>query len=316
MNEILQERLDRAEQQAIQRNLPPGYVRESEFTSEDLSYTVVVCFVDLENVIWGANHSYSESDALIKYSKIEHSPVSSKPADYLRLATPLYYRELSTGTNSELIGDDLEAAVREELDRGRRGSKEMEHVKRSLIKTLPYLSDSIKLSLTLGRKNFCMYCTSIDPYLSYEREKQMESLSMNYNFMTKIEKPSEFAKQLGHDVGEYIRLHNDLQFDYSQPSINYILGSFYRKLTETMGEHLISVSHGPVIYLDEGEIREIIKGGSEVRPGSIIPFVKREKYKKQQEYRFIVSIQGHILDQKEFYLKVSPELRNLMSEIK
>ena len=308
MSEIEQKYID----QTIQRNLPPGYTSEYVFTPEDLSYTVEVSFVDLKNVIWGANYSYSESDTLIKYSKSEHSPVSSTPANFLRLATPLYYRELSTGTNSELIGDDLEAAVREELDRGRRGSKEMEHVKRNLIKTLPYSSDDVKLSLTLGRNNFCMYCTSIDPYLSYEREKQMKGLSVDYDFMTIIEKPSEFAGQLGRDVGRHISLHDDLHLDYSQPPINHLLGSFYRQLTGAMGEYLISVYHGPVVYLNEGEISEIVKVDSGVKESSVIPFVKREKYKEQQEYRFIVSVQGHILDKKEFYLKISPELRNLM----
>ena len=295
--------------QAIQQNLPPGYKRESVFTAKDLSYTVQVHFVDLQNVIWCAWHSYSEFDTLIKYSETRYSPVS---AEFLKLATPRYYRELEIEDSSELIKDDLESAVKETLDWYRRGSRQMENMKENLIKRLPYWS-GVKLSLTLGRDDFCMYCTSIDPYLSYERKKQMKSLSTEYDSMVKIEKPSEFAKQLGHDVGKYIRTHDDLQFDYSQPSINHILGSFYRKLTGSMGEYLISVDHGPVIYLNEDEIGEVVKADFEVKTSSLIPFVKRERYKEQQEYRFIVRIQGHILDEKEFYLKISDDLRNLVS---
>ena len=204
MSRMRQEKFNRLMQQSILKDSPPGYKCESVFTAEDRSYTLQVRFVDLQNVIFGIHHLYSEIDALIKYSKTEHSPVSSKPADYLKLATPLYYRDLEEEMNSELVGDDLEAAVREKLDYSRQGSRWMENVKKNLSEFLPYA----KVELMLGRDNFCMYCTSIDPYLSYEREKQMESLSSDYDFMTKIEKPSEFAGQLGRDIGEHISLHN------------------------------------------------------------------------------------------------------------
>ena len=300
-------------QRVMQQDPPPGYKCESMFTAEDQSYTVQVRSVDLQYLMIGVQYTYFESDTLIKYSKAEHSPVSSEPADFLKLATPLYYRELKMGTNSELIGDDLEAAVKEKLDWNNRGSKEMESVKKNLIESLPYWRDGIKVNLKLGRDNFCMYCTSIDPYLNYERKKQMESLSSDYDFMTKIEKPSEFAGQLGRDIGKHISLHNDLEIDFSRPPILGMLGSLARKQTGLMGEYLISVDHGPVIYLKEDEIGELVKQDSEVKASSIIPFVKREKYKEQQEYRFIVSIQGHILDKKEFYLEVSENLRRLMS---
>ena len=49
--------------------------------------------------------------------------------------------------------------------------------------------------------------------------------------------------------------------------------------------------------------------------GSIIPFVKRKKYKEQQEYRFVVSVQFHSPKEDTFALKVSDELRNLMTPI-
>ena len=314
MSEIIQEQFNQAIQQTIQQDLSPGYKTESVFTSEDLSYTVVACFVDLQNVVPGAKHSYSKSDSLIKYSEAEYSPVSSKPSNLIKLSTPLYYNQLKKRNDSELRGDDLEGAAIERLDWNRRGSRAMESVKKNL-ERIPNSRGNVKVKLTLGRHDFCMYCTSIDPYLSSEREKQMKGLSVDYDFMTKIEEPSEFAKQLGCDVGEHISLHNNLQCDYSQPLIMHTLGSFYRNQTGFMGEYLISVNHGPVIYLSGKEIEEIVKEDSELKPASVLPFVKRKKYKEQQEYRFIISIQGHILDKKEFYLKVSADLRNLMSEI-
>lgn len=312
MERTQQERFNQIIQQVKQQDLPLGYKCESEFTAEDRSYTLLVRFVDLQNVILGIPSLRSEYDTLMKYSKAEYSPVSSEPAEFIKLATPRYYRELKMETNSELISDDLESAYRESLDWNRRGNRWIESVKETL-SNIPN-SRYTKVELTLGRDNFCMYCTSIDPHLSYEREKQMKNLSTDYDFMTKIEKPSEFANQLGRDIGKHIVLHNDLELDFSQPPILHTLGSFYRRLSGVMGEYLIIVDHGPVIYFNENEIGEIVKKDSEVEKSSVLPFVKRVKYKEQREYRFIVSIQGHILDKKEFYLKVSDDLKELMSK--
>ena len=310
MNKIQQEQFNQAIQQVIQQNSPFGYKCESVFTPENLSYTLQISFVDLRNVIPGAQHSYSESDTLIKYSEAQYSPVS---AEYLKLATPRYYRELEPESNSELIADDLEAAYIDILDWKGRGSWRMESVKKLLIENLPDLSANVKVKSKMVRDNFCMYCTAIDPKRDRERENQMKNLSKDYDSMAKIENPSDFAEQLGRDIGEHIGLPNNL--NYSQSAILHVLGSIDRKQTGFMGEYLIAIDHGPVIYLNEDEIREVVKKYGEVKGGDVIPFVKREKFKNQREYRFIVSIQGHILDKKEFYLKISPELRDLVSSM-
>ncbi|RKU39031.1 hypothetical protein C6496_03835 [Candidatus Poribacteria bacterium] len=96
--------------QSMSEILSPGHEFESMFTANDLSYTVKVCFVDLQSVMWRINHSYSESDTLIKYSEAKYSPVSPEPADHIRLATPSYYQNLEVEENSELIKDDLEGS--------------------------------------------------------------------------------------------------------------------------------------------------------------------------------------------------------------
>ena len=54
---------------------------------KEQSYIIVERFVDLNDVMRGVGHSYSESDTLIKYSKKEHSPVSSVPSGLIRLGT-------------------------------------------------------------------------------------------------------------------------------------------------------------------------------------------------------------------------------------
>lgn len=310
----LPKKVDHIIKQAIQPDLPFGYRCESTFTTEDRLYTVQVRFVDLQNIISGVQYSYSKPDTLIKYSKAEHSPVSSKSADFLKLATPLYYRELEVETNSELIADDLESAYIKYCNWNDEERAAIEEVEKSLTKDSLFFKTNTTFSFRVEVDNFCMYCTSIDPGLNYEREKQMKNLSLDYDFMTKIEKPSEFAEQLGSDVGKHINLQDGLEIDFSQPPILHTLGSFYRKLTRDMGEYLILVDHGPVIYLNESEIAEITKKDSEANGANIIPFVKREKYKEQQEYRFLVRVHGLIIDKTEFYLKVSEDLRKLMSQ--
>lgn len=310
--ELLQKKFDHIVKQAIQPDLPLGYKRESTFTTEDQSYTVQVRFVDLQNIISGSQYSYSKPDMLIKYSKAEHSPVSAEPADLLKLATPSYYRDLKVETNSELIADDLESAYIKRSNWSNEERDLIEIVEKQLSKNLSFTRVHTTFSSKITFDNFCMYCTSINPGLSYLKEKQMKNLSLDYDFMTKIEKPSEFAEQLGRDVGNHINSQNDLEIDFSQSPILHTLGSFHRKLIGDMGEYLILIDHGPVIYLNEREIAELIKKNSEANGANIIPFVKREKYKEQQEYRFLVRVHGLIIDKMEFYLKVSDELRKLM----
>ena len=291
----------------------PRHKFESMFTANDLSYTVYVCFVDLATVVSGINpHSYSKSDTLIKYSEARFSPVSPEPADHIRLATPSYYQDLEAGENSKLIADNLEGRHIETLNWRSRGSRVMETLKQNSSASLPGLVYNLKADVARERNDFWMYCTSIDPNTGYGRNKQIKYLSPDYSFMTGIENPSEFAKQLGHDVAKQIEPDGDLKCDYSGL---HILASFSRRECGFMGNLLIFINHGPVIYLEEGKRERLLNNPPEERDGSIVPFVKPKKYKEQQEYRFVVSVQFHSPNKSTFYLKVSDELRNLMAPI-
>ena len=298
--------------------LSPGHKFESMFTAKDLSYSVKVCFVDLQSIMRGIKNSYSESDMLIKYSEAKYSPVSPEPADHIRLATPSYYQNLEVEENSELIKDDLEGSYIEHLNWNRKGSYSLEAFKKNISGPPLYAGNSsVSLKLTWARKGFWMYCTSINSNMKYKRTKEMRSFSPNYDFITKIEKPSEFAKQLGRDVGKHISLHDNLKCD--SPGL-YIITSaskkeFIAKHGVGIGKHLIFVNHGPVIYLDEDKIQKFMNNIPNVEDGSIIPFVKRKEYKNQQEYRFVVSVQWHSPTEDILDLQVSDYLRDFMSPI-
>lgn len=66
---------------------------------------------------------------------------------------------------------------------------------------------------------------------------------------------------------------------------------------------------------DEDRIQEFMNNIPNVEGGSIIPFVKRQKYKNQQEYRFVISVQWHSSTEDILDLQVSDDLRKLMSPI-
>ena len=298
--------------QSMSEILSPGHEFESMFTANDLSYTVMVCFVDLQTVVPRINYPYSESDTLIKYSKAKYSPVSPEPADHIRLATPSYYENLEVEENSELIKDDSEGAYTEHLNWKSKGSIGMETIKKGLEES-PFNFRNSSVSLKWAHKGFWMYCTSINTNMNHKRTERMESLSSDYDFITKIEKPSEFAKQLGRDVGKHISIHKNLKCDY--PDFHIRKKRIIAKHGVGIGEHLIFVNHGPIIYLDEDKIQEFMNNIPNVEGGSIIPFVKRKKYENQQEYRFVVSVQWHSPTEDILDLQVSDDLRKLMSPI-
>ena len=127
------------------------------------------------------------------------------------------------------------------------------------------------------------------------------------------------------DVGKQIELHRDFEFNPSGWEFRDFYGEVLDMISFRLGEqssgeqgkvdYLISVNHGPVIYLAEDEIEESIINVQKGSSGAIIPFLKRKKYEEQQEYRFVIRVRCHSPNENPFYLKVSEELRNLMKPI-
>ena len=277
-------------------------------TPQDLSYRVDVRFVDLNGIMLGIRHSYSESDRLIKYSKREHSPISSKPSDLIQLGTPHLYEVYEK--KSGLVRDDSEGKYTENINWWNRGSEGMEVIKKSISGSSFSVRDQLELDVTWeNRDDFWLYCTSIDPKLSYERKEQMEKTDPEYDFMTKIENPAAFAEQLGHDFGKQIESGKDLKCNILGL---YILFSELSRVHNRGSGFFIVVDHGPVIYLDREEKQEFINYASERTDLPVILFVKDLKYELQQEYRFVIKVAGHSPKKDNFCLKVSEDIRKLM----
>ena len=286
---------------------------------QEQSYIVVERFVDLNGIMRGVRHSYSESDMLIKYSKKEDSPVSLIPSDSIRLGAHDSYGDYIK--NPGLVGDDSEGKYKEAHDWTKRGSRWTEARRKRLIGHSPVLSDinlkniKFKMNITWGLNSGAwLYCTSIDPKLKGERIIQMKRTDPQYNFMTKIDEPAAFAKQLGHDFGKQIESNRDLECD--SLGWHMLVSALNRR--SGIGDYSIFVYHGPVIYLGEKETAEFINCASEriERIGNLVVlFVKDKKYEVQQEYRFVVSVNFHSPVGKEILLTVSDDLKKFMSPL-
>ena len=234
------------------------------------------------------------------------------------MATPAYYQKLETKANSELIADELEGifSLFQPLD-----------VSEQHRATWP---GHYRLNTELNF-SYWMYCTSIDPLENTLRKEQAEHLDLKYDCMAKIEDPSEFAMQIGLDFAEQIDFRNDLKAKSNfrfQNSVQKIKEDIENNF-DRVGNHIIFVRHGPIIYTDTKGLSlssvplEQLHAGIEYdmkreviqNIGRIAPFLKLPKYEKQQEYRFIVWDLSHMPNNCRFHLKISSELRNLISPI-
>lgn len=315
----MSERHERRDLEVIWRGQLPGFVPDSGITYfESPSYTVVVRNVDWRNLPLPSQikQPTSEPMSLIKYSMAEYSPVSDKPSDFIQLGTPLYFRSIKVEQDSRLIADELEGAYVEALDWKKRGSSMMEDTKNRFRSSFSGAANNIKLKMTWAISTAFIYCTSITPETNFDRKLQEEYISPDYDFATRIVCPSGFASELGYQFGKQIDWNMDLKAD---PPGMHLIASHLRTWSIFLGEYLIFVDHGPVLYLTEEEIETVMNRQHNTGYDQILPFVKRKKYEGQQEYRFVINIQyhriGHHADDNDgtFLLKISEKLRDFMS---
>lgn len=316
--------LSEADKQRTQEQiLLPGSKLESLVHTEN-SVILLICSIDLSHIMWSIrdSHPYFGSETLIKYSEAIHSPVSTRPTEYIRLTNLSYFRNLEPEPGSEAIADKSEGIYIESSNTRGANSEIMKDIKKGIGPD----SNKMTITLTHGIGGFgWLYCTSIDPNINYKRREQMKGISRRYNFMTKIEKPAEFAKHLGYRFAQQLR-YNDEKHDLSvPPMVAYLVRCGLAQGNPTQGTYgskkqssvtdLICVYHGLVIYhKNKNELINNIPGEDKNR---ILPtvFVKPKDYKQQQEYRFLIHYPLHKPNQEFLDLKISDELRNLMSPI-
>ena len=127
-------------------------------------------------------------------------------------------------------------------------------------------------------KNGWIFCTSIEPACQEEMSNWWITLPKNYDHISYIRRPREFAKALGLMVAEQCG---------PQGKENYLKGTF-GDLEESQTYHRCqTVFHGPVVYLDD-PYKVISEEMSEVGRMLLPVFVKRLEYEDQNEYRFAI----------------------------
>ena len=261
----------------------------------DPTFVVVFRAIDWESANFARDIQLPSSQAptLIKYSAAEHSPVSSTPSKHIRIATPAVFRRLEPDKNSDLIADTLDSAVVDKLDWGKEGSTQMEFLKKRMLDRKHELDQiNARITLTLTVPAHFMYCTSIATETTRNRINQRKHLSTNYDFMTRIDNPTQFAKQLGCDFGKHAIISENFQCDYPElfarasPQVRNYIENALTKLASTEGissdynsalaeafarhkaspcAYTIHVSHGAVVYMDGYRIKPFLAGIPEFR---------------------------------------------------
>ena len=209
------------------------------------------------------------------------------------MATPEYYRKYP----GEDIGirDENEASYIRKMD-----------LKDFLDRYNPQRSDfglqtgSGTAELTFGRDHCWMFCTSVKPATVGQARQLGCRVSKDYESLTVISDPSEFARELGETFGTHLE-DTDLRLGALDILARYMM-------TPELGEMVVWVYHGHVVYTDDPAA--IVESYPEERRALIVPFLKRSQYAYQQEYRFVAATHGDAKEQ-VLRLPVSDDLRSL-----
>ena len=207
-------------------------------------------------------------------------------AECLKLATPRYYRNYEGDARG--IRDEMEARYREDV--------------RSFLTRYGTMdASSIALvsgNVTFGIDDFWMFCTAVEPTLTREREYLRKEFAADCE--TKIADPSEFARALG---AAFVA-HSSWSDVHLNP-----WDKFVRQLRPPeIGDKVVWVYHGPVLYSDEAE--KLVESFPVLHRSVVVSFVKRRKFARHKEYRFKVEINGRPKE-RQYFLPISPELRRL-----
>ena len=261
-----------------------GLTLESGFIESDPAMvTVFVYRVDLTGSLLNP-----VPPSVVKFSEGQYAIPKAK---CIQLATPRYYREYEESKGNKGIRDEKEAQYEKRTD--------MKTFLDESRLSAPAGASQASLQLTYASNCFWMFCTSGRPTTDWELQKIWEEFP-EYDCVTTIANPSEFAKELG----AAFAVHSQ----WSDVSLSP-LDKFVRQLRPPeIGDRVVWIYHGPVVY--PRNPAKVIATLPEERQAAVIPFVKRAQFSNQREYRFTVSINGEPKEP-EFYLPISTGLRRL-----
>ena len=132
-------------------------------------------------------------------------------------------------------------------------------------------------SLTFGRNRW-IFCTSIEPTTIEEMENWRKTMPDEYDHISYIHRPREFARALGSMVSEQLG---------PQGKEDEMKHTFDGELRLRTGHRGQTVLHGPVIYVDN-PYTSICSAPDNWSFLVRTSFLKDVKYRDQREYRFVV----------------------------
>ena len=203
---------------------------------------------------------------LVKFSKTLHT---IPEAAHVQLATPRYYRNIEE--SDAQIRDELEARYIESRraalsERGFRGAYD--------------LNPWAKLEVTYSTDGLWIFCASVAPSPDAGIERLRERFGAEA--ATIIQTPSEFARELGSGVAASV-LPDDIETELLAPIAR-------AALLPPGVSNVVSVHHGPVYYTDR--VAEFLDEVPLLERPTVLPFIKRQAYAWQREYRFTVAVIG------------------------
>lgn len=220
--------------------------------------------------------------------KEDHAPFRAKR---LKLATLRHYREKHQdleGTWDPMEGKSRVASSMEEMGR-RHGLRSMPRGAHHVAAEVTYQTEDASF----------IYCTS--------RSTGRVSRHAQWKVASRIHDVPNFALLLG---AEFAR-----QRDAGRHASVTGLDRLVAAACKNSGlDSVVHVHHGPVVYDDAaGDI--LLATVPEHARGLAAYFFKREEFKDQKEYRFVVSAPGGRAIEDECYLRITPELRSVFGRL-
>ena len=257
---------------------------ESIWTADDRSYTVLV---------YNYNPCEKRTGSVLRYSERQYSPLLWHN---IRFSTPDRLRILDVSPGSELIKDELEA-TRQTFIPIEKPSELHNELAKSL-KADP-LQLMTRLNLTSRHDEQWIYSTA-------SNFVPIDSISPDYDCITRIDNPYKFALLIGRNFAEKICFDTGFVEEHLESRSHgkdFETYTQFRESHEWIGEKIIVVTHGFVQYTY----------GEPDMGDAPLSFIKRSEYSEQQEYRFAIQVLGHSMKEPYVDIETPPDMKSLMA---
>ena len=262
--------------------LQPLVISEGNFL-DSYNNLITSHFVDLR-----ASKDRLPISTLIKGCRREHALES---CETIRISKPAQFREFGEGlirdpgemyysrtlTEFEVVNDPAQ------LTRARLRDDELNRAAELLKTGFRTTTKSTKRAYksweaqTYG-KNGWIYCTSIEPISEQDKAKWRKTLPKEYDHISYIYRPREFANALGSMVAEECGPQG------KEFPMTYSFGNLEKVQTTHRCQ---AIFHGPVLYVDDPYTMISEEISKDLR-FLLSLFVKSSEYRDQKEYRFTI----------------------------